>query len=65
MASSNTFNAKDTLTVGDESYEIYRIDKVEGSKNLPYSLKVLLENQLRTEDGENVTADHILSLIHI
>ena len=53
MASSNTFNAKDTLTVGDESYEIYRIDKVEGSKNLPYSLKVLLENQLRTEDGEN------------
>ncbi|MFF5323964.1 aconitate hydratase [Janibacter hoylei] len=62
MASSNTFNAKDTLTVGDESYEIYRIDKVEGSKNLPYSLKVLLENQLRTEDGENVTADHINAL---
>ncbi len=62
MASSNTFNAKDTLTVGDESYEIYRIDKVEGSENLPYSLKVLLENQLRTEDGENVTADHINAL---
>ncbi|WP_068324646.1 aconitate hydratase [Janibacter terrae] len=62
MASANTFNAKDQLTVGDESYEIYRIDAVEGSKDLPYSLKVLLENQLRTEDGENVTADHITAL---
>ncbi|MGO1167023.1 MAG: aconitate hydratase AcnA, partial [Janibacter sp.] len=62
MASANTFNAKDQLTVGDESYEIYRIDAVEGSKDLPYSLKVLLENQLRTEDGANVTADHINAL---
>ncbi|WP_435198398.1 aconitate hydratase [Janibacter sp. GS2] len=62
MASANTFNAKDQLTVGDESYEIYRIDAVKGSENLPYSLKVLLENQLRTEDGENVTADHINAL---
>ncbi|WEV78979.1 aconitate hydratase AcnA [Janibacter cremeus] len=62
MASANTFNAKDQLTVGDSSYEFYRIDAVEGSENLPYSLKVLLENQLRTEDGENVTADHINAL---
>ncbi|MDN5716246.1 MAG: aconitate hydratase, partial [Janibacter sp.] len=62
MASANTFNAKDQLTVGDESYEIYRIDAVEGSADLPYSLKVLLENQLRTEDGGNVTADHINAL---
>ena len=62
MASANTFNAKDQLTVGEQSYEIYRIDAVEGSKNLPYSLKVLLENQLRTEDGANVTADHINAL---
>ncbi|NYF96774.1 aconitate hydratase AcnA [Janibacter cremeus] len=62
MASANTFNAKDQLTVGDSSYEFYRIDAVEGSKNLPYSLKVLLENQLRTEDGENVTAEHINAL---
>ena len=62
MASANTFNAKDQLTVGDASYEFYRIDAVEGSKNLPYSLKVLLENQLRTEDGENVTAEHINAL---
>ncbi|WKV16610.1 aconitate hydratase [Janibacter limosus] len=62
MASANTFNAKDKLTVGDESYEIFRLDAVEGSADLPYSLKVLLENQLRTEDGENVTADHINAL---
>ena len=62
MASANTFNAKDQLTVGEQSYEIYRIDAVEGSKNLPYSLKVLLENQLWTEDGANVTADHINAL---
>ncbi len=59
MTGANTFNAKDTLTVGDESYEIYRVDAVENSKTLPYSLKVLLENLLRTEDGKNVTADHI------
>ncbi|WP_338752079.1 aconitate hydratase [Janibacter alittae] len=62
MASANTFNAKDQLTVGDSSYEFYRIDAVEGSKNLPYSLKVLLENQLRSEDGENVTPEHINAL---
>ncbi|KRE36880.1 aconitate hydratase [Janibacter sp. Soil728] len=62
MASANTFNAKDQLTVGDESYEFYRLDAVEGSADLPYSLKVLLENQLRTEDGSNVTADHINAL---
>ncbi|MCA1781568.1 MAG: aconitate hydratase [Dermatophilaceae bacterium] len=59
MASSNSFGARDTLAVGDQSYEIYRIGTVEGSSNLPYSLKVLLENLLRTEDGANITADHI------
>ncbi|GAB3118600.1 aconitate hydratase AcnA [Streptomyces calidiresistens] len=48
--------------MGDESYEIYRLDKVEGSARLPYSLKVLLENLLRTEDGANITADHIRAL---
>ncbi|HHU10096.1 MAG TPA: aconitate hydratase [Intrasporangiaceae bacterium] len=62
MASSNSFDAKDTLTVGEKSYEIYRLDKVEGSETLPYSLKVLLENLLRTEDGANITADHIRAL---
>ncbi|WP_308191353.1 aconitate hydratase AcnA [Arsenicicoccus bolidensis] len=58
----NSFGAKDTLEVGDASYEIFRLDKVEGSQTLPYSLKVLLENLLRTEDGANITADHIRAL---
>lgn len=57
--SANSFDARSTLEVGDESYEIFRLDKVEGSARLPYSLKVLLENLLRTEDGANITADHI------
>ncbi|WP_406504029.1 aconitate hydratase AcnA [Streptomyces sp. NBC_01602] len=57
--SANSFDARSTLRVGDESYEIFRLDKVEGSARLPYSLKVLLENLLRTEDGANITADHI------
>ncbi|WP_067396539.1 MULTISPECIES: aconitate hydratase AcnA [Streptomyces] len=60
--SANSFDARSTLQVGDESYEIFRIDKVEGSARLPYSLKVLLENLLRTEDGANITADHIRAL---
>ncbi|MEU0491998.1 aconitate hydratase AcnA [Nocardiopsis sp. NPDC006139] len=60
--SANSFGARDTLRVGDESYEIFRLDAVEGSNRLPYSLKVLLENLLRTEDGANVTADHIRAL---
>lgn len=60
--SANSFDARSTLQVGDESYEIFRLDKVEGSARLPYSLKVLLENLLRTEDGANITADHIRAL---
>ncbi|MFG3282550.1 aconitate hydratase AcnA [Streptomyces sp. NPDC048111] len=60
--SANSFDARSTLRVGDESYEIFKLDKVEGSARLPYSLKVLLENLLRTEDGANITADHIRSL---
>ncbi|MFF9086662.1 aconitate hydratase [Streptomyces sp. NPDC014991] len=60
--SANSFDARSTLPVGDESYEIFRLDKVEGSARLPYSLKVLLENLLRTEDGANITADHIRAL---
>ncbi|GAQ57354.1 aconitate hydratase AcnA [Streptomyces acidiscabies] len=60
--SANSFDARATLSVGDESYEIFRLDKVEGSARLPYSLKVLLENLLRTEDGANITADHIRAL---
>ncbi|MBI0295088.1 aconitate hydratase AcnA [Streptomyces sp. PRKS01-29] len=62
VVSANSFDARSTLQVGDESYEIFRLDKVEGSARLPYSLKVLLENLLRTEDGANITADHIRAL---
>ncbi|HEX6500759.1 MAG TPA: aconitate hydratase [Micromonosporaceae bacterium] len=62
VASLDTFGAKSQLRVGDASYEIYKIDKVAGHDRLPYSLKVLLENLLRTEDGANITADHIRAL---
>ena len=62
MASTNSFGARDTLSVGEKAYEIYRIGAVAGSDSLPYSLKVLLENLLRTEDGANITADHIRAL---
>ena len=58
-SSVNSFGAKDTLEVGDSSYEIYRLDAVPGTEKLPYSLKVLAENLLRTEDGANITKDHI------
>ncbi|PKV97062.1 LOW QUALITY PROTEIN: aconitate hydratase [Amycolatopsis echigonensis] len=60
--SKDSFGAKDTLRVEENSYEIFRLDKVEGSARLPYSLKILLENLLRTEDGANITADHIRAL---
>jgi aconitate hydratase len=50
------------LSVGGVDHEIFRLSAVEGADRLPYSLKVLLENLLRTEDGANVTADHIRAL---
>ncbi|MEX2441016.1 MAG: aconitase family protein, partial [Pontimonas sp.] len=62
MASLNSLGARDTLTVGGIDYEIYRIDVVDGSATLPFSLKVLVENLLRTEDGTNITAEQIRSL---
>ena len=62
MPAVNSFDARDTLVVGDTSYEIFRIDRVAGHERLPYSLKVLLENLLRTEDGANVTKDQIAAL---
>ncbi|MGI5177937.1 aconitate hydratase AcnA [Dactylosporangium sp. CA-152071] len=62
MASLDTFGAKSQLSVGDASYEIFKVDKVEGAERLPYSLKILLENLLRTEDGANITAEHIRAL---
>ncbi|QMV85336.1 aconitate hydratase [Corynebacterium hindlerae] len=57
--SKNSFGAKSTLTVGDKSYDYYALSAVPGMEKLPYSLKVLGENLLRTEDGANITADHI------
>ncbi|MGZ8705647.1 MAG: hypothetical protein ACXWYB_13400, partial [Aeromicrobium sp.] len=64
--SVDSFNAKDSLQVGDQSYEIYRLDAVTGEgldvDSLPFSLKVLLEGLLRTEDGADITADDIKSL---
>ncbi|GAA5002526.1 aconitate hydratase [Actinopolymorpha pittospori] len=62
MASVDSFGAKGQLEVGEASYEIFRLAAVEGADRLPYSLKILLENLLRTEDGANITADDIRAL---
>ena len=62
MATTDTFGAKGTLQAGGADHEIYRISTVDGAERLPFSLKVLLENLLRTEDGANVTADHVRAL---
>ena len=60
--STNSLGARADLRVGEETYEIFRLDAVPGAEHLPYSLKVLLENLLRTEDGANITAGHIRAL---
>ena len=60
--SLNSFNSRGILEVGDASYNIYRLGAVPGLERLPYSLKVLAENLLRTEDGANVTAAQIEAL---
>ena len=60
--SKNSLGAKKNLTVGGKEFEIFDISKIEGAANLPFSLKVLLENLLRTEDGANITAEHIKAL---
>ncbi|MGY2026845.1 aconitate hydratase AcnA [Nocardia gipuzkoensis] len=60
--SIDTFGAKGTLEVGSNSYEIFRLSAVPGTEKLPYALKVLAENLLRTEDGTNITADHIRAI---
>ena len=61
-ASKDSFGARATLSVDGTDYDIYRLDAVEGSDKLPFSLKVLLENLLRTEDGADITADHIRAI---
>src|SRR5690242_18019964 len=62
----DSFGAKGTLDVNGKSYEIYRLDAVKGDgldvESLPYSLKVLLETLLRTEDGADITADDVKAL---
>ncbi|MCI0686632.1 MAG: aconitate hydratase [Sporichthyaceae bacterium] len=60
--SANSFGARATLTVGEREYGIFRLDAVDGSDRLPFSLKVLLENLLRTEDGANTSAADITAL---
>ncbi|MCX6457779.1 MAG: aconitate hydratase AcnA, partial [Actinobacteria bacterium] len=57
--SINTFGAKQSLSFNNRSSEMFALDKVPGSQSLPFSLKILLENLLRTEDGVNITKDHI------
>src|SRR5262249_2989250 len=62
----NSFQARATLTVGNHDYEIYRLDALDqqgiSTRHLPYALRILLENLLRTEDGRNVKADDIRAL---
>jgi aconitate hydratase len=64
--SSNSFGARGTFKVGNKEYELYRIDALDkqgiSTRHLPFSLRILLENLLRTEDGRNVTKDEIRAL---
>ncbi len=59
----NSFGSRSVLRVGKREYEIYRLDALEkqgcASKHLPYSLRILLENLLRREDGKAVKADDV------
>ena len=62
---TDSFKARQSLAVGDRKYDFYRLDALEAEhrvSRLPFSLKILLENLLRTEDGVNVTADDIRAL---
>jgi aconitate hydratase len=65
---NNSFGARATLNVGERAYEIYRLDALTqhgiNLDRLPYSLRILLENLLRTENGRSVTADDIRALAH-
>jgi aconitate hydratase len=63
MSKVNSFGSADVLKVGSKEYRIFKLTAVE-STTLPYSLKVLLENLLRTEDGANITTDHINALVN-
>jgi len=63
MSKVNSFGSSDQLVVGSKTYRIFKLDSVD-AKTLPYSLKILLENLLRTEDGANITADHVNALVN-
>src|SRR5467141_896427 len=64
--SSNSFGARATFKVGNKEYELYRLDALDrqgiSTRHLPFSLRILLENLLRTEDGRNVTKEEIRAL---
>ena len=64
--SSNGFGARATFKVGNQEYELYRLDALDkqgiSTRHLPFSLRILLENLLRTEDGRNVTGAEIRAL---
>ena len=62
MSVVDSFGSKDKLTVDSTDYQVFRIDRVAGHEKLPFSLKILLENLLRTEDGKNVTKQQIQAL---
>jgi len=62
MTSQDSFGAKGTLEVDGTSYDVFRLAAVEGAADLPYCLKVLLENLLRTEDGADIRREHIEAL---
>src|SRR5947209_7276423 len=62
---ANSFDARSTLKLGDRSYEIFRLDALQEKfdvARLPFALKILLENLLRNEDGETITADDVAAL---
>lgn len=63
MSKVNSFGSSDLLKVGSKEYRIFRLNSVD-AKTLPYSLKILLENLLRTEDGANITSEHINALVN-
>jgi aconitate hydratase len=59
---ANSFGSLATLRADGAEYQIHRLDAVDGAADLPFSLKILLENLLRTEDGRNITREHITAL---
>ena len=62
----DSFQSRSTLKIGDKEYEIFRLDALDkqgiSTQHLPFSLRILLENLLRTEDGRNVKAEDIRAL---